>query len=111
MQNNANPNADRMGQAAAGQYMGNKIGLLTSLNETQKKQVGNANTEFGQSDSKLNNNNGESGEEIVDLRPIKEAHQVNINQYKANLENANTEEERKLIMDNFSKQLKKYLSL
>ena len=40
--NNANPNADRMGQAAAGQYMGNKIGLLTSLNETQKKQVGNA---------------------------------------------------------------------
>jgi hypothetical protein len=42
MQNNANPNADRMGQAAAGQYMGNKIGLLTSLNETQKKQVGNA---------------------------------------------------------------------
>jgi hypothetical protein len=41
-QNNSNPNADRMGQAAAGQYTGNKIGLIAALNSFEKNMVGNA---------------------------------------------------------------------
>lgn len=40
--NNSNPNADRMGQAAAGPNTGNKIGLLTALNAAEESMVGNA---------------------------------------------------------------------
>ena len=42
LQNNSKPNEDRVAQGGAGQYMGNKIGLLTALNEAEKTMEGNA---------------------------------------------------------------------
>ena len=40
--NNSKPQEDRVAQGGAGQYTGNKIGLLTALNAAEKTMVGNA---------------------------------------------------------------------
>ena len=42
MQNNSKPQENRMAQSAAGQYLGNNIGLITALNNFEKNMVGNA---------------------------------------------------------------------
>ena len=42
MQNNSKPQENRMAQSAAGQYLGNNIGLIAALNNFEKNMVGNA---------------------------------------------------------------------